>query len=136
LADENETFRMLIEAARSASRKTYSPYSRYAVGSAVLTHDGRLFTGCNVENASYGGTICAERTALVKAVSEGFTRFKAIAIVCGNAHDCWPCGICRQFICEFGTDIEVLVEGQDGAIKALRLAELLPHHFGPQQLSR
>lgn len=135
MATDNEIFRKLIDAARSAASKTYSPYSHYPVGAAVLTTDGTVFTGCNIENASYGGTICAERTALVKALSEGFTRFQAIAVVCGKGHDCWPCGICRQFMCEFGVEIDVVVEGENRSIKSLKLRELLPCHFGPQELN-
>ena len=136
MAEEEAMYRTLVNAARAAAEKTYSPYSHYPVGAAVLTQDGRLFTGCNVENISYGGTICAERTALVKAVSEGYTRFKAIAVVCGKAYDCWPCGICRQFLSEFGVDLDVLVESKDGSIQSLKLKELLPRHFGAQPLPR
>ena len=129
-----DKFKNLIDAAKAAADKTYSPYSHYPVGCALLTEDGHVFTGCNVENASYGATICAERTALVKAVSEGFTRFEAIAIVCHKGHYCWPCGVCRQFMSEFGVDIDVVVESADGSLQCLKLKELLPNHFGPANL--
>jgi cytidine deaminase len=129
-----QTYRSLIEAAKEAAKRTHSPYSNYPVGAAILTTDGKVFTGCNVENASYGGTICAERTAVVKAVSEGSTAFSAIAIVCDRAKNCWPCGICRQFVSEFGVDIDVVVETEDGSIKTLKLQELLPYNFGAKDL--
>lgn len=127
---DNETYRKLIEAARSALSRSYTPYCKYPVGSAVLTEGGTVFIGCNVENASYGATICAERTALVKAVSEGFTRFQAMAVVSAKSHDCWPCGICRQFLCEFGLDVDVVVESADGSLRTVKLRELLPHNWG------
>jgi cytidine deaminase len=132
--DHQQTYRSLIESAKQAAKRTHSPYSNYPVGAALLATDGTVYTGCNVENASYGGTICAERTAVVKAVSEGSTTFSAIAIVCDRAKNCWPCGICRQFVSEFGVDIEVVVEAEDGSIKALKLAELLPYNFGAKDL--
>jgi len=134
MKEDQNAYQELIELARSAAEKTYSPYSHYPVGAAALTVEGRVFSGCNVENASFGGTICAERTALVKAVSEGFCRFKAVAVVCSKAHECWPCGICRQFMSEFGVDIDVIVEGADGRLQRSKLAELLPQHFGPGDL--
>ena len=126
---ENESYRKLIEAARSALSRAYTPYCHYEVGSAVLTEDGTVFGGCNVENASYSATICAERTALVKAISEGHTKFKAIAVVCKRAYECWPCGVCRQFICEFGLDVDVVVESADGSLKTVNFRELLPYNW-------
>jgi len=126
---ENEEYRDLIEAARAALGRSYTPYCHYEVGSAVLTEDGTVFAGCNVENASYSATICAERTALVKAISEGHTKFKAIAVVCAKAYECWPCGVCRQFICEFGLDVDVIVESADGSLKSVKFGELLPYHW-------
>jgi cytidine deaminase len=131
---QQKTYRQLIEAAKDAAKKTYSPYSNYPVGAALLSTDGKVFTGCNVENASYGATICAERTAMVKAVSEGSTTFSAIAIVCDRAKNCWPCGICRQFVSEFGIEMDVVVEAEDGSIATLKLAELLPRNFGAKDL--
>lgn len=136
MATDSEQYRALVEEAKRAAARTYSPYSLYPVGSAVLADDGRVFSGCNVENASYGGTICAERTAIVKAVSEGATRFQAIAVFCEKAHECWPCGICRQFACEFGVEVDVVVEKKDGSLAVMKLKELLPRHFGPDDLPR
>lgn len=126
----------LIELARNAAEKTYSPYSHFPVGAAVLTEAGHVFTGCNIENASYGGTICAERTAFAKAVSEGSRRFNAVAVVSTKAYECWPCGLCRQFMSEFGIELDVVVEKSDGSLKSMKLKELLPCHFGPDHLSR
>jgi len=131
-----ESYKKLVQAAKEAAEKTYSPYSHYPVGAALLTEDGHVITGCNVENVSFGGTICAERTAYVKAVSQGYRRFQAVAVVCKKAHDCWPCGICRQFMCEFGVDVDVVVEAADGTVHSLKLADLLPRHFGAQTLPR
>ena len=128
--------RLLINKAGEASLKSYSRYSKFPVGAALLTEDGHVFTGCNVENASYGGTICAERTAIVKAVSEGFTKFEMIAVFCQKARDTWPCGICRQFISEFGSEIEIISEAGDGSIQVLKIADLLPRMFGPGALEK
>jgi cytidine deaminase len=135
-ASRNELHRKLLDHAREAAKRSYSPYSHFPVGAAILTKDGRIFTGCNVENASYGGAICAERTAMVKAVSEGFTEFEVIAVICSKAKDAWPCGFCRQFICEFGAHIEVVTEGEDGSPQSLKIIELLPKMFGPSSLVR
>ena len=91
----------LIDKAHEAMKNAYSPYSGFKVGAAILTKDGKIFTGCNVENASYGATICAERCAATKAVSEGSNEFTAIAIVSSSDKFTYPCGICRQFLSEF-----------------------------------
>jgi cytidine deaminase len=136
LAATDENYRNLLELAREASKKSYCPYSEFPVGAALLSGDGRVFTGCNVENASYGGTICAERTALVKAISEDCRDFSAIAVFCEKAHDAWPCGACRQFMSEFGVNIEVITEAADGSLQVLKVADLLPHMFGPSDLRR
>ena len=129
------TERELVDRAFAMLDRSYAPYSHFPVGAALECADGTVFTGCNVENAAYGSTICAERTAAVKAISEGHRDdFVRIAIV-GNSTDyCWPCGACRQMLREFGTDLEVLVANRDGAFTALSLAELLPHSFGPDTL--
>jgi cytidine deaminase len=119
----------LVELAREARRLAYAPYSKFLVGAALLSRDGRIFTGCNVENASYGGTICAERTALVKAVSEGCREFTAIAVVSARRPPVTPCGICRQVLAEFARDMAVHVAGAKGPHATLRLASLLPHSF-------
>lgn len=125
-AVSDETMLML---AREAMKRSYSPYSRYPVGAALHAKDGRIFTGCNIENASLGATICAERTAMVKAVSEGAREFDVIAIATGDTPG-WPCGICRQFMSEFSPDIRVLVTWGEGAhVEESTLQKILPHQF-------
>lgn len=135
-ADRESLDRLLIDHALMAMQFTYSPYSEFPVGSAVLSKSGEVFLGCNVENASYGCTICAERTALVKAVSEGVKEFDTVAVVCERTKDAWPCGACRQFIAEFGASIRVVVEGSDGTVHVKSISELLPHMFGPGALGK
>ena len=127
------TDEQLLDLAREAMRRSYSPYSRFRVGACVLCEDGRLYTGCNVENASFGLTNCAERTAIFKAVSEGASSFVAIAIAADSAAP-WPCGACRQVLNEFAPDIRVLVTWGDGQVGKTTLNELLPHGFGPKDL--
>ena len=120
---------VLLSLARDAMTRSYSPYSHYPVGAALLASDGRIFQGCNIENASFGATICAERTAMVKAVSEGARQFDTIAIATGDTPG-WPCGICRQFMSEFAPDLRVIVTWGDGKhVEKGRLSELLPHQF-------
>ena len=129
----DETRARLITAALDAQRNAYVPYSHYPVGAALLSTDGHIFTGCNVENASFGGTICAERTALVKAVSEGAREFVAIAVITSNGAS--PCGICRQVLNEFAPNLAVIAaDAQGQMIYQITLADLLPRSFGPQQL--
>jgi cytidine deaminase len=107
------------------------------VGAALICSDGSVFTGCNVENAAYGSTICAERTALVKAVSEGHRDdLERIAVVGNSADFCWPCGSCRQMLYEFNPNMTVLVANADRAFVSLPLHELLPHGFGPKSLEQ
>ncbi len=119
----------LLELAKKASEASYSPYSHFPVGAALECSDGAVFTGCNVENAAYGDTICAERTAAVKAVSEGHRSFARIA-VWGNSRDyCWPCGSCRQFLSEFGRDMTVITGRGDGAYVVHPLSEMMPFTF-------
>ena len=129
------TERELVERAFSMLERSYVPYSHFPVGAALECADGSVFTGCNVENAAYGSTICAERTAAVKAVSEGHRDdFVRIAIV-GNSTDyCWPCGACRQFLFEFAPDLECLIARGDHEYVKLPLKELLAHGFGPKSL--
>lgn len=129
------TERELVERAFSMLERSYVPYSHFPVGTALECADGSVFTGCNVENAAYGSTICAERTAAVKAVSEGHRDdFVRIAIV-GNSTDyCWPCGACRQFLFEFAPDLECLIARSDHEYVKLPLRELLAHGFGPKSL--
>lgn len=118
----------LLDAARSAATHAYVPYSAFPVGAALLTTDGQVITGCNVENASYGLTICAERVAVGKALSEGHRTFKAIAIWAAKASPCTPCGACRQVLSEFAPALEVILAQGDGDW-TLSLEELLPHQF-------
>lgn len=122
----------LLHLARMAMERSYSPYSGYAVGAALLCADGRVFQGCNIENASFGLTNCAERTAVFKAVSEGAREFTAIAIASSGSAP-WPCGACRQVLNEFAPGIRVLVTW-DGCVEEMPLAQLLPHGFGPKSL--
>ncbi len=122
----------LVEAARAARARAYAPYSRYAVGAAVLTRAGRIFTGCNIENATYGATVCAERVALWKAVSEGERDLVAIAVVTENGGS--PCGICRQVMAEFGPDMRVLIADVAGNVRETTVQALLPDRFGPEDL--
>ena len=123
----------LIAAAIAASEHAYIPYSNYAVGAALRTVDGTLYTGCNIENAGFTPTICAERTALFKAVSEGQRDFAAVAVVTRDGGS--PCGVCRQAMFEFSPAMRVILADLDGKVKlTTTLAELLPHGFGPVNL--
>ena len=119
----------LVAMAKEAMQFSYSPYSHFKVGAALLAKNGRVFTGCNIENASYGVTNCAERTALFKAVSEGVLEFTTIAITAEKSM-AWPCGVCRQALNEFAPDLRVIVACGDERAEA-PLYELLPHSFGP-----
>lgn len=122
----------LIQAAVAVREQAYAPYSKYPVGAALLTPDGRIFTGVNVENASYGLTICAERTAVFKAVSEGCREFVAVAVATENAGS--PCGACRQVLAEFAGDVPVWLVNEKGHGRETTLFTLLPDHFGPEHL--
>jgi len=125
----------LIDAARAVRLKAYAPYSRFLVGAAIEADDGRVFTGCNVENASYGLTNCAERVALGAAVSAGARKFKRIVVATDAHPPSPPCGACRQVLSEFGEDL--LVESvSPRTARNWRLAELLPASFGPEDLGR
>ena len=120
----------LIEAAKKASLGAYAPYSHFKVGAAILTEDGAVYTGCNVENISFGATICAERTAAVKAVSEGHTRFTAVAVYADTEDYLYPCGICRQFLTEFAVPgMKVYACNNKGGHEEHTLSEVLPHAF-------
>ena len=119
----------LLELARKAAERSYSPYSHFPVGAALECADGTVFTGCNVENAAYGDTICAERTAAVKAVSEGHRDFVRIAIWGDSKEYCYPCGSCRQFLSEFSRDMTVLCARGDGAYVSHPLSEMMPFAF-------
>lgn len=119
----------LIEAARDAKRRAYAPYSEFKVGAALLASDGRVFAGCNVENASYPVTICAERVALGSAVAAGARRFERLAIVTDAAMPTPPCGMCRQALSEFGLDLQIDSAARGDAAAHWRLGDLLPAHF-------
>jgi len=131
----SHVLRELIRAAREARERAYVPYSGFRVGAAVLGRSGRVFTGCNVENASYGATICAERTAFVKAISEGERQFDHIVVYSSVPQPVSPCGICRQFMSEFGLDTPVTMVGDSGASVTMRVRDLLPNAFQPEDLS-
>ncbi len=120
-----ELYRKAVE----MTNMSYAPFSKFRVGAALLAKDGRVFTGCNVENSSFGGTICAERTAFVKAVSEGVKEFDRIAIA-SSGGEAWPCGICRQFMKEFCDDDFVIITGNDeDSLRTYTMKEILPEGF-------
>lgn len=132
--------RKLLLMACEARKHAYAPYSQFTVGAALWTAGGKIYTGCNVENASYGASICAERTAILKAVSEGERDFLKIAIAGGKAGQdgmyCFPCGVCRQVMAEFchPDTFEIIVDKGGNEPAVYRLADLLPNAFGPQAL--
>jgi len=121
----------LIAAAREARTRAYVPYSRFPVGAALLAEDGTLYTGCNIENSSFGLSNCAERTAIFKMVSDGHRRFTAIAVVGDTDGPCSPCGACRQVMSEFGPDARVILTNLKGDVKLTTVRELLPGAFTP-----
>ncbi len=129
-----EEFKKLIKEAEKARNRAYTPYSKFKVGAAVLCDDGKIFTGCNIENASFGMSICAERVAIFKAVSEGSTKFEAIAVIGDTDKPCSPCGACRQVISEFGEDIPLIMANLKGDVKIKKIGDLLPEAFGKKDL--
>ena len=124
----------LVNRAIAARRLAHVPYSNFPVGAALLTKSGKIFTGCNIENASYGLTVCAERVAIWKAVSEGETEFGALAVATNIGGS--PCGACRQVMAEFAPDMPVLIADLSGQATATSVAELLPLAFTPQHLQQ
>ena len=137
-----KTIQELIIAALEARKMSYTPYSHYRVGAALLAKNGLIFTGCNIENAAYTPTNCAERTAFFKAVSEGVTEFSAIAVVGspeGNVltQYAYPCGVCRQVMMEFcnPSDFQIIVAKSEDDYRIMTLQELLPEGFGPDNLN-
>lgn len=128
---------LLREKAREARNHSYSPYSHYAVGAALLTEEGKVYQGCNIENAGFTPTICAERTAFFKAVFEGERHFRAIAITSTGEDIGYPCGVCRQVMAEFcGGDFIILCENRDGSKQdSTTFDKILPHAFGPGAFS-
>ena len=128
------TEKELIQTAVKMLDMAYVPYSHFPVGAALECDDGAVFTGCNIENSSYGLTNCAERTAAFKAVSEGHRRFKRI-VIAGRSEDyCYPCGMCRQFMKEFAPEMQVICLNGKGEARHFALKELLPESFGPEYL--
>lgn len=127
LAPEDEA--RLVDAARAVRENASAPYSKFRVGAALLAEDGRVFTGCNVESASYGLTVCAERTAVFKAISEGAKGFRAVAVVTEADPPAAPCGACRQVLWDQCRDVDVLIATPLGVVTRTRLAALLPLAF-------
>jgi cytidine deaminase len=130
----------MLAAARAAMRNAYSPYSKFRVGAAILTTEGEIFAGCNVENASYGLTSCAERNAIFQAVAKGALskdrKLKAVVVVTPKQKVATPCGACRQVINEFGPNAEVFLFGRGKTGRKINLSKLLPDAFGPLNLGR
>ena len=124
----------LISQALAVQTKAYAPYSNFQVGAALESQDGTVFTGCNVENAAYGSCLCAERGALMKAISEGRRAFRRIAIVGSGGDFCAPCGACRQMLYEFAPNLEVIMANHSGESQNVQLSQLLPHGFGSNNL--
>ena len=128
--------KLLIKIAMEARDKSYSPYSNYKVGAAVYTKSGKVFTGCNIESASFSPTICAERVAFTKCISDGHRDIDKIAVVGSDVKTSFPCGVCRQFMVEFGKDIKVICAKTIDSYEIYTLEELLPHSFGPDNLGK
>ncbi len=131
---DKELLKKAVSFAKKARDNAYAPYSNFKVGAAVVTRSGKIFTGCNIENASYGLTICAERVAIFKAVSEGERDISSIVVVTDTNPPAAPCGACRQVMREFGKEIEVIMTNLEGDMIVKPLSELLPLDFGPEDL--
>lgn len=125
------TIKELAAAAQKVSKNAYAPYSHFKVGAALVTEDGTIVTGCNVENASYGGTICAERNAATTAVALGYTDFEAIAIYSETSPPAGPCGLCRQFLGEFNPEMKIYLTNDKGEVIRTSLKKLMPMPFTP-----
>lgn len=123
------TEKELIDAATDVRERAYAPYSNFKVGAAVETEDGDIYTGCNVESASYGLTVCAERVAIWKGISRGVTKFGRIAVVVDTEELTPPCGVCRQIIWEFCGDVPVILSNLNGRSETIQMSELLPRAF-------
>ena len=125
----------LLSLARQAKVRAHAPFSHFRVGAALQTSSGKVYTGCNIENSSYGLTICAERTAIFKAVSEGEFRFRSIAIVADDDDFTPPCGACRQVLLDLAGNIEVIMVNRQGSVRTAKLFELLPFAFSGKHLA-
>jgi cytidine deaminase len=130
------SYKSLLKQARTAQQHSFSPFSKFRVGAALLTKGGRVYKGCNVENSSYGLTMCAERTALFKAISEGERKFTAIALATDEKGFTTPCGACRQVMMDLAGNIDVIMSDGSGEIKIVKMLDLLPHPFGAKNLRR
>ncbi|MCX6135695.1 MAG: cytidine deaminase [Ignavibacteriales bacterium] len=126
----------LVQIALAAKKRAHAPYSRFHVGAALLSSSGKIYSGCNVEISTYALTICAERTAIFKAISEGDVHFKAIAVVSDDPGYTPPCGACRQVLMDLAGNIDFLMVNGKGSVKVLKMRELLPHAFGKKNLDR
>ena len=126
----------LMDMSKEAMKSAYAPYSHFSVGAAVETDDGEVYCGCNIENSSYGATICAERTAISKAVSEGYRRITRIAICDSNNSFAWPCGICRQVMSEFAVEDFYVILEDKGKLSNFFLKELLPNSFSGKDMNK
>ena len=133
---DSEKRNELLRLATQARDRSYSPYSHYSVGAALLTKDGRIYQGCNIENASFTPTICAERTAFFKAIYDGERAFSAIAVIGSGESPAYPCGVCRQVMAEFcNGDFVIITSNHDGTeVVTETLDTMLPHRFGPKDL--
>ncbi len=127
---DQATWDKLLQAANDAATKAYAPYSDFHVGAALLTPSGEIFAGCNVENATFGATVCAERNAIAASVLAGQREFIGLAVLCPADRPVAPCGVCRQVLAEFCGDLPILLATPDGQREMVDLAELLPHRFG------
>ncbi|RLD14950.1 MAG: cytidine deaminase [Caldiserica bacterium] len=130
---KKEIIELLIKKAKEVRKLAYAPYSNFKVGAALLTKSGKIYTGCNVENASYGATVCAERVAMFKAVSEGERKFEAIAVYVETEILAFPCALCRQVMYEFSPDMKIISANKD-RYEVKTLDELFPYPFGPKDL--
>jgi len=124
-------YKALVSSAKDAAHSAYAPYSKMAQGAALLSSDGKIYKGAKMECAAYSGSVCAETAALVAAITDGARKFEAIAIYPFE----YPCGTTRQMLAEFGIELDILIERSDGQIEAISLKDLLPLHFGPDNLS-
>lgn len=131
----DDELRKLTDAAKAASRNAYCPYSGFRVGAAVLCSSGKVYAGCNVENASYGVTICAERSALARAITDGETKIEAVVVYTPTPWPTAPCGACRQALNEFGPEMECICVCDGSDVIRMALHELLPVAFGPKNLA-